>query len=60
MFELSKIKQRKNYLESEFQTPKDNLFILEKSAKQGNISSLEKYISECDRKKSDLTFIWHI
>lgn len=48
MFELSKIKQRKNYLESEFQTPKDNLFILEKSAKQGNISSLEKYISEWD------------
>lgn len=48
MFEISKINQRKNYLESEFTVAKDNLFILERSAKQGNFSSLEKYISQWD------------
>lgn len=48
MFEVSKINQRKNYLESDFTVAKDNLFILERSAKQGNFSSLEKYISQWD------------
>lgn len=55
MIQPLKVKQRKIYLESEFQKPTKNLFILENSARKGNIEDLENYIQEWTSYSEDNT-----
>ena len=46
MIEPRKVKERKIYLESKYSKPTQNLYILERGARNGYITNLEDYVNE--------------